>query len=88
MHTTFVPPGITERQLDGAGFTIVEVEDRTASTLANATGRLRAIGAHRAELIAALTSDAVDAQEAYLTTVIELSERRALSRIAFLAIRR
>ena len=88
MHTTFVPPGLTERQLEDAGFTIAEVEDRTASTVTNATGRLRAIGAHRAQLVAALTSDAVDAQEAYLTTVIELAERRALSRIAFLAIRR
>src|SRR6266581_2194491 len=49
-HTQFVAPGFNERMLESSGFRLLETENRTPSVLNNATGRLTAMLAHRAEL--------------------------------------
>ena len=83
--TQFVVAGWNEALLERAGFVLLETEDRTASVTKNASGRLAAIDAHRAELEEASGAAAFDSQREYLETVIELSRRRALSRIMYLA---
>jgi len=83
-YTQFVVPGWNERLIAAAGFRLIEVEDRTASVLRNAGGRLSAMEAHRAELEAVSGVASFATQRRYLETVIELSERRAISRIMYL----
>jgi SAM-dependent methyltransferase len=84
-YTQFVPPGFNERILEVAGFRLIQVEDRTASTLENAAGRLAARLAHRAQLEPLEGSARFEGQQQYLETVIALSRRRAVSRIMYLA---
>ena len=84
-HTQFVPVGWNERLLESAGFRLVEQEDRTASALRNAGGRLAAVRAHRAELSGVMGVAQVDGQERALETVVALAHRSALSRIMYLA---
>ena len=83
--TQFVAPGWNEGLLELAGFRLIETENRTASMLNNARGRLSAIQAHRAELEKVWSTAGFEKQRDYLETVIELSERGALSRVMFLA---
>ena len=83
--TQFVIAGWNEALLEHAGFRLLEIEDRTASVSRNASGRLAAIDAHRSELEQASGAAAFASQREYLETVIELSRRRALSRIMYLA---
>jgi SAM-dependent methyltransferase len=83
--TQFVPPGLNERMLERAGFRLLETEDRTASVLKNARGRLTARLAHRQELEQVEGVTAFEDQQQYLETVIGLSGGGALSRIMYLA---
>jgi SAM-dependent methyltransferase len=80
-----VTPGYNESLLRGAGFRLLDVEDRTASVIANATGRLGARHAHREELERLEGPPAFEEERLYLETVIALSRRGALSRMAYLA---
>jgi SAM-dependent methyltransferase len=84
-YTQFVPVSLNERMLGAAGFRLIETEDRTASVIRNASGRLTAIEAHREELEERHGVDEVDRQRIYLRTVVELSRRGAVSRIMYLA---
>ena len=79
------PPGWNERLLVGAGFRMLQQQDRTATLLKTATGRLAARNRHRQDLEKLETSVGFDRQQAYLETVVSLSERGALSRIMYLA---
>jgi SAM-dependent methyltransferase len=83
-HTQFVVPGWNERLLKTAGLRLLHSEDRTESVLRNASGRLAAMHAHRDELNALSGVATFEKQRQYLDTVIELSRRRAISRIAYL----
>jgi cyclopropane fatty-acyl-phospholipid synthase-like methyltransferase len=83
--TRFVAPGVNERLLTEAGFTLLVVEDRTASVMQNARGRLAAIEAHREELSSVWPAAEFGKQRAYLETCIELSGRGSLSRVSYLA---
>jgi len=74
--TQFVAPGVNEYLLGAAGLTVIETENRTASALRNASGRLAALQAHPEDLAR---------QRDYLETVIALAERSALSRFMYLA---
>jgi hypothetical protein len=49
-YTQFVAAGWNEALLESAGFRLIETENRTMSMLRNASGRLAAMQAHRAEL--------------------------------------
>ncbi len=83
--TQFVAPGWNEALLEAAGFRLIETENRNASLLKNANGRLAALQGHRAELAEAVGADELRAQEAYLETVLDLARRAALSRVMYLA---
>ncbi|MGE0555539.1 MAG: cyclopropane-fatty-acyl-phospholipid synthase family protein [Gemmatimonadales bacterium] len=82
--TRMVEPGENERLLAGAGLRLVEIEDRTAQVARAARGRLDAYRHHRAELEASWGREQLEGQLAYLETVLALSERRAVSRFAYL----
>jgi SAM-dependent methyltransferase len=84
-YTQFVAPGWNERLLESAGLRLIETENRTRSTLKNASGRLSAMQAHRAELERVSTAADFESRQNYLHTVVELSQRGALSRVMYLA---
>jgi SAM-dependent methyltransferase len=84
-HTELVAPGTNETLLEAAGLHLLETEDRTASVLRNASGRLAAMRAHRRELEQSSGATECDRQEDYLEVVIELARRRALTRMMYLA---
>jgi SAM-dependent methyltransferase len=83
--TQFVPPGFNEKMLELSGFRVIDRTDRTASLLKTATGRLTARLAHRKEIEQLEGRDSFEQQQRYLETVLTLSQRGALSRIAYLA---
>ena len=83
-YTQFVVPGCNERLIEAAGFRLIETEDRTASVLRNARGRLSAMQSHRDELQSVAGVASFETQRQYLETVLELSQRRAISRIMYL----
>ncbi|MGZ3247844.1 MAG: class I SAM-dependent methyltransferase [Croceibacterium sp.] len=83
-HTQFVAPGWNERLLASARLRLIETEDRTTSVLKSAQGRLAAMQAHRAELELLSGAAAVASQQDYLETLVDLSQRRAISRIMYM----
>ena len=83
-HTQFVAPGFNEQLLDAVGFRLLETENRTASVLKNAAGRLDARLAHRRELEQLEGCSSFERQQQYLETVVEISRRGALSRMMYL----
>lgn len=83
--TQFVPPGFNESILESCGFKILSVTDRTDGVLKNASGRIQARLKHAKELIEREGSDKFYEQQRYLETVVRLSERKALSRMVYLA---
>jgi hypothetical protein len=84
-YMQFVPPGVNEELLEAAGFRLIDQEDRTGSVVFNASGRLRAMLAHRTDVEAADGKEVFARQQRYVETVVALSERRALSRIMYFA---
>ncbi|MEZ4585280.1 MAG: methyltransferase domain-containing protein [Gemmatimonadales bacterium] len=82
--TRLVERGENERLLVEAGLRLVEIEDRTAQAARAARGRLDAYRHHRAELESSWGRERLARQLAYLETVLALSERRAVSRFAYL----
>jgi cyclopropane fatty-acyl-phospholipid synthase-like methyltransferase len=84
-YTQFVPAGWNEQLLEATGFRLLEIEDRTASVVRNASGRLAAMRNHSEELEKLSGVASLQAQSAYLATVAELAARRAVSRIMYLA---
>lgn len=84
-YTQFVAAGWNEGLLKSAGFLLIESENRTMSMLKNATGRLAAMRAHRAELERLSSYADFESQHDYLETVVELSRRGAVSRVMYLA---
>jgi SAM-dependent methyltransferase len=84
-HTQFVPPGFNENMLGLAGFQVIDRKDRTVSLLKAATGRLSARLGHREELEQLEGSSYFERQQRYLETVIDLSQRGAVSRLMYLA---
>jgi SAM-dependent methyltransferase len=84
-YMQFVPPEVNEELLEAAGFRLIDQEDRTGSVVSNASGRLRAMLAHRVDVEAECGKEAFARQQRYLETVVALSERRALSRIMYFA---
>ncbi|HEY6930465.1 MAG TPA: class I SAM-dependent methyltransferase [Thermoanaerobaculia bacterium] len=83
--TRLVAPGENEADLEAAGFRLLEREDRTASVVRNASGRLSAIAAHRRELEQILGQGELERQLRYLETVRNLSQRGSVSRFMYLA---
>jgi len=84
-HTQFVPAGFNENMLGLAGFRVIDRKDRTRSLLRTATGRLSARLGHRQKLEQLEGSSYFERQQRYLETVIDLSQRGAVSRLMYLA---
>ena len=84
-YTQFVPFGFNEATLQASGFKILSVTDLTAGVIQNASGRIRARKNHAQELIEIEGEKKFQEQQRYLDVVVKLSERRALSRFAYLA---
>jgi len=84
-YTQFVPAGFNERAIEDAGLKVVQVDDRTDDLLRNATGRIAARLAHRAELEALEGIESYEREGIYHDTVVKLATRRALSRFAYIA---
>jgi ubiquinone/menaquinone biosynthesis C-methylase UbiE len=85
--TTLVPPGANEQWLAAAGFRILTREDRTAAARRAADGRRRARAAHRADLVGIEGETSVLRQERLLDAIVALTDRGALQRVAYLAVR-
>jgi hypothetical protein len=81
----FVAAGWNEALLASAGFELIETENRTMNVLKNASGRLMAMQAHRAELEQVSSPAAFERQQDYLQAVVDLSRRGAVSRVMYLA---
>ena len=81
--TQFCPTGFNEQMLAEAGFSLIHSEDRTASVLGNATGRIAARDAHRGELEQLEGSEYFARERRYLETVVALSRRGALARFMY-----
>jgi len=84
-QTQFVPPGFNENMLELAGFHLIDRKNRTASLLKSATGRLNARLGHREELERMEGASYFAQEQSYLETVIELSQRGAVSRWMYMA---
>ncbi len=81
----FVPPGLNERLLGEAGFTVERVEDATANA-AEVSARWRAARErHREALIAGEGEATFDGLQAFLACVHALSAERRLMRWLYLA---
>jgi cyclopropane fatty-acyl-phospholipid synthase-like methyltransferase len=83
-YTQFVVAGWNETLLASSGLKLLETEDRTGSVLKSATGRMTAMEAHRAELVELSGAAAVARQQDYLGTLIDLSTRKAISRVMYM----
>jgi ubiquinone/menaquinone biosynthesis C-methylase UbiE len=84
-YAQFVPPGWNENLLESTGFRLIETENRTESISRNASGRLRAMEAHREELEGSAEGRELLAQKDYLEVAIAMAGRRAMSRMMYLA---
>ena len=84
-YTQFVPPGYNEAALEASGFKILSIIDKTAGVLENASGRILARNNYSDELIEFEGLEVFLEQQQYLQVVLELSKRRALSRMVYLA---
>jgi cyclopropane fatty-acyl-phospholipid synthase-like methyltransferase len=84
----FTAAGTNERALEKTGWSLVETEDRTASVIRAASGRMEAARAHRTELEELEGAEEYERRIRYLATVIELARRPALRRVMYLAERR
>jgi SAM-dependent methyltransferase len=84
-YTQFVPSEFNESALKEAGFEVLEVVDRAKSILDTASGRLNARQAHEPELKNIEGTAHFETEQEYLAVVIALTQRRALSRLTYLA---
>jgi SAM-dependent methyltransferase len=82
-RTEFVTEGVNEESITRAGFTIQSVIDSTNQLIANAGGRLRARQLLSKELIALEGPETFHKQVTYLETVVDLAQRRILSRLTY-----
>jgi SAM-dependent methyltransferase len=81
----FVAPDFDARALESAGFRLIDSHDSTEHVITVARGRLSARTLYREELLTQEGDAEFVKQQRYLETVVALSERRALSRISYLA---
>jgi SAM-dependent methyltransferase len=81
----FTPPGVNERLLEEAGFSLLQARDVTDAVV-SVSGRWRAAREkRRAQLEALEGAEAFEALQRFLSAVHTLASERRLSRFAFLA---
>lgn len=84
----FVPPGLDERLLEGAGFEVLEVADRTEN-MARMAQRWYEARQGRAAALRHVEGEATfDGQQRFLQVAASLAAERRLSRFAFRAVRK
>lgn len=83
--TQFASHEFNQRTLEQTGFKLLETEDRTASVVQNASGRLRARLAHREELVQVEGVEKFARWQRYLETAARLATSKSLSRVMYLA---
>jgi SAM-dependent methyltransferase len=83
--TKFVVPGLNEQGLTDAGFEVLDVIDRTPGLAETAGGRLRARSSHESELKDIESQADFEREQRFLEVVVELAQRRALSRMLYSA---
>ena len=81
----FTPPGVNERLVSEAGFTLLGVDDVTQNAAEIAHRRHDARASHRAALVAREGDENFDGLQRFLMCVSTLSAERRLSRFAYLA---
>jgi SAM-dependent methyltransferase len=81
----FVPPGVNERLIEAAGFSLLGVEDVTQNAADIARRRRDARERHRDAMIAREGQANFDGLQHFLMCVHTLSAERRLSRFAYLA---
>jgi len=81
----FVPSGLDEEILAGAGFELVEKEDRTENTARMANGWREARQAHADDLRRIEGDETFEGQQRFFEVAARLAEERRLSRFAFCA---
>jgi len=79
-----VSPGLNERLLTEAGLRVAVAEDRTASVVTTAKGRLVARQHHRAELERIESANRFATYQRYLEEALELASNASLSRLMYL----
>jgi SAM-dependent methyltransferase len=84
-YIQFVAAGWNDATLEAAEFRLLETEDRTASVVRTAGGRLRAMQTLREELEHTFGLERLEREQGYLETVIALAESGSLSRVMYLA---
>lgn len=82
--TQIVSPGFNERLLTEVGLRVAVTEDRTASVVTAANGRLVARHRHRAELERIESASQFDTYQRYLEETVKLATDASLSRIMYL----
>lgn len=83
--TQFVVPGLNERSLKKVGFEVLDLIDRTPDLVETAGRRLRARSSHASELKGIEGEADFEREQQFLGVVVELAQRRALSRMFYLA---
>ena len=79
----FIPPEVTERYIEEAGFGLVERVDVTENAVLTSRRWCDARASHRDELIAIEGEEHFEALQAFFDVVHRLTSERRLSRIAF-----
>jgi len=82
--TQIASPGFNERLLTEAGLRVAASEDRTASVVTAANGRLIARHRHRPELERIEGASQFDSYQRYLRETVKLASDASLSRIMYL----
>ena len=83
----FVPPGVDERLLADARFTVTDVVDRTENMAVTAYKRMKAREGHESDLRHIEGDETFEGQQRFLEVASRLAVERRLSRVAFRAVR-
>ena len=83
----FVPPGVDERLLTDARFTVTDVVDRTENMAVTAYKRMKAREGHESDLRHIEGDETFEGQQRFLEVASRLAVERRLSRVAFRAVR-
>lgn len=81
----YLPVGVNEQMIEGAGFALLRAEDVTASAATVSRRWHDARAQHRAELVSLEGTSNFDGLQAFLWCVHSLTSERRLSRFMYLA---
>jgi hypothetical protein len=82
-YFVFVPPGINERWIEGAGFSLIRKDDVTDNVAQVSRRWHESRERHRAELLSIENEERVEGLQAFFKTVDRLTSERRLSRFVY-----